>query len=199
MDPLASEYISSMEADSRIFYSVVQINLAHTIMLAERRIIEGSDAAAILQALYKLHEHGVSGLDLRPELEDIYMAVEDFVTKATSEEVGSKFNTAKSRNDQVATAIRLTLRKNLLDVEEKLLELVNALIALSEKNTDTIMPGYTHHLRASPRRSYFCLPPRCRAHRAGLRCHELLSDGSLRASWDELPHRSRAGGAHVGF
>lgn len=150
MDPLASEYISSMEADSRIFYSVVQINLAHTIMLAERRIIEGSDAAAILQALYKLHEHGVSGLDLRPELEDIYMAVEDFVTKATSEEVGSKFNTAKSRNDQVATAIRLTLRKNLLDVEEKLLELVNALIALSEKNTDTIMPGYTHLQVAQP-------------------------------------------------
>ncbi|MFB0500783.1 MAG: argininosuccinate lyase [Candidatus Hadarchaeaceae archaeon] len=150
MDPLASEYISSMEADVRIFYSVVQINLAHTIMLAERRIIDGADAAAILRALYKLHEHGVSGLNLRPELEDIHMAVEDFVTKETSEEVGGKLNTAKSRNDQVATAIRLTLRKNLLDVEERLLELVNVLVALAEKNTDTIMPGYTHLQVAQP-------------------------------------------------
>jgi len=150
MDPLASEYISSMEADARIFYSVVQINLAHTIMLAERRIIDGADAAAILRTLYKLHEHGVSGLDLRPELEDIHMAVEDFVTKETSEEVGGKLNTAKSRNDQVATAIRLTLRKNLLDVEERLLELVSTLVALAEKNIDTIMPGYTHLQVAQP-------------------------------------------------
>ncbi len=150
MDPLASEYISSMEADARIFYSVVQINIAHTIMLAERRIIDGANAATILQALYKLHEQGVGGLDRRPELEDIHMAVEDFVTKATSEEVGGKLNTAKSRNDQVATAIRLTLRKNLLDVEERLLELVSTLIALAEKNIDTIMPGYTHLQVAQP-------------------------------------------------
>jgi argininosuccinate lyase len=150
MDPLASEYISSMEADARIFYPVVQVNLAHTIMLAERRIITKQDAASILQALYKLHERGVGGLDLRPELEDIHMAVEEFVTKATSEEIGGKLNTAKSRNDLVATAIRLTLRKNLLDVEEKLLELVSAMVALAEKNTDVIMPGYTHLQVAQP-------------------------------------------------
>jgi len=150
MDPLASEYISSMGADARIFYSVVQVNLAHTIMLAERRIIGEQDAAAILRALYELHERGVGGLDLRPELEDIHMAVEEFVIKATDEEVGGKLSTAKSRNDQVATAIRLTLRKGLLDVEERLLELVSALVALAEKNTDVIMPGYTHLQVAQP-------------------------------------------------
>ncbi len=150
MDPLASEYISSMEADARIFYSVVQVNLAHTIMLTERQIIAKQDAAAILRALYEIHERGVGGLELRPELEDIHMAIEEFVTKATSEEVGGKLSTAKSRNDQVATAIRLTLRKNLLDVEERLLELVSALITLAEKNTDAIMPGYTHLQVAQP-------------------------------------------------
>lgn len=150
MDPLASEYISSMVADARIFYSVVQVNLAHIIMLAERRIITEQDAAAILRALYEIHEHGIEMLDLRPELEDIHMAVEEFVIKATSEEVGGKLNTAKSRNDQVATAIRLTLRKGLLDVEKRLLELVDALVALAEKNTDVIMPGYTHLQVAQP-------------------------------------------------
>ena len=150
MEPLAAEYTSSMQADMRIFYSVVQVNLAHIIMLAERRIITEQDAAAILRALYELHERGVEGLDLRPELEDIHMAVEEFVIKATSEEVGGKLNTAKSRNDQVATAIRLTLRKGLFNVEERLLELVGALVALAEKNTDVIMPGYTHLQVAQP-------------------------------------------------
>ncbi len=150
MDPLASEYISSMEADARIFYPVVQVNLAHTIMLAERKIIPEGDAAAILRALYKLHEGGIGELELRAELEDIHMAVEEFVTKATGEVIGGKLNTAKSRNDQVTTAIRLALRKNLLDVEEKLLELVNALVTLAEKNTDAVMPGYTHLQVAQP-------------------------------------------------
>lgn len=150
MEPIAAEYTSSMQADMRIFYSVVQVNLAHIIMLAEKRIITEQDAAAILRPLCELHERGVEGLDLRPELEDIHMAVEEFVIKATGEEVGGKLNTAKSRNDQVATAIRLTLRKELLDVEERLLELVSALVALAEKNTDIIMPGYTHLQVAQP-------------------------------------------------
>ncbi|MFQ6130385.1 MAG: argininosuccinate lyase, partial [Candidatus Hadarchaeaceae archaeon] len=150
MNPLASEYISSMEADARIFHSVMQVNLAHTIMLAEKKIITEQDAAAILRALYELHERGVEGLELRPELEDIHMAIEEFVIKATGEDVGGKLNTAKSRNDQVATAIRLTLRKEVLDVEERLLELVSALVALGEKNTGVIMPGYTHLQVAQP-------------------------------------------------
>ena len=150
MDPLASEYISSIEADARIFYSVMHVNLAHIIMLAEKKIITEQDAATILRALYEIHERGVEGLDLRPELEDIHMAIEEFVIKATGEEVGGKLNTAKSRNDQVATAIRLTLRKGVLDVGERLLELVSALVALAEKNTGVIMPGYTHLQVAQP-------------------------------------------------
>jgi argininosuccinate lyase len=153
MDSLVSGYTSSMEADARIFYSVVQVNLAHTIMLAERRIISEQDAVAILRALCQLHEGGIGELELRPELEDIHMAVEEFVTNATGATggaIGGKLNTAKSRNDQVATAIRLTLRKNLSDVEDRLLELVGALVALAEKNIDTVMPGYTHLQIAQP-------------------------------------------------
>jgi len=150
MEPIAAEYTSSMQDDMRIFYSVVQVNLAHIIMLAERRIITEQDAAAILRPLCELHERGIEGLDLRPELEDIHMAIEEFVIKATGEEVGGKLNTAKSRNDQVATAIRLTLRKGVLDVEERLLELVSALVALAEKNTGVVMPGYTHLQVAQP-------------------------------------------------
>ncbi|MDI6819644.1 MAG: argininosuccinate lyase [Candidatus Hodarchaeaceae archaeon] len=149
-DEMISEYTSSMRADVRIFKPVVQINMAHIIMLAERRIIPEEDAAAILRALHELHERGVEALELRPELEDIHMAVEKFVIAATDEEVGGKLHTAKSRNDQVAAAIRMTLRKDLLEVQAALLELIGNLIALAEKNTRTIMPGYTHLQVAEP-------------------------------------------------
>jgi len=150
MDEMVSEYTSSMRADIRIFKPVVQINMAHVIMLAERRIIPEGDAVAILRALRELHERGVEALELKPELEDIHMAVEKYVVGVTSEVVGGKLNTAKSRNDQVATAIRMTLRKDLLEVQVALLELINNLLTLAGKHMKTIMPGYTHLQVAQP-------------------------------------------------
>ena len=116
MEPLASEYTSSMKDDARLFYPTVQINMAHVIMLAERGIIPAKDASAILRALQDLYRGGITKLDLRPELEDVHMAVEEFVVKETSEETGGKLHTAKSRNDQVSAAIKLALRKSLLDL-----------------------------------------------------------------------------------
>ena len=150
MDEMVSEYTSSMQADVRIFKPVVHVNMAHVIMLAERRIISEGDVAAILRALHELHNQGVEVLEMDPELEDIHMAVEKFVIGATSEEVGGKLNTAKSRNDQVATAIRITLRKDLLEVQAALLELINNLLTLAGKHMKTIMPGYTHLQVAQP-------------------------------------------------
>ncbi|MGQ9788436.1 MAG: argininosuccinate lyase [Candidatus Hadarchaeaceae archaeon] len=150
MEPVASEYISSMKDDTVIFHPVVQINIAHTIMLAEQGIISGKEAGAILKALHGLHHGGVSKLDLRAELEDIHMAVEDFVIKQTGEAIGGKMHTAKSRNDQVSAAIKLALRKKLLDLGDQMLKLINALLAQAEKNTETVMPGYTHLQTAEP-------------------------------------------------
>jgi len=150
MDEFASQYTSSMREDVRIFYPTVQINIAHTIMLAERKIISRQDAAALLRALHNLYKDGISRLNLKPDLEDVHVAVEEFVVKETGVEIGGKLHTGKSRNDQVSTAIKLALRKDLLDVEQVLLKLVNTLVMLAEKNTDTIMPGYTHLQIAEP-------------------------------------------------
>ena len=150
MDPLAAEYTSSMKADARIFYPTVQINLAHTMMLAERGIIPVKEASAILKALLDLHGKGTGGLELPPELEDIHMVVEKFVIDAVGDEVGGKMHTAKSRNDQVATAVRMALRKEILETEERILGLVKALLGLAEKNMNTTMPGYTHLQVAQP-------------------------------------------------
>lgn len=150
MDPVASEYISSMQADRRISEEVVQINVAHAIMLAERRIIPERDASAILRALLDLRERGFDSLEARPELEDIHLAVEEFVIRSAGEEVGGRLGVAKSRNDQVATAIRMRLRKDLLEVQGGLLELISSLLALADENLRTIMPGYTHLQVAQP-------------------------------------------------
>ena len=150
MDSLASWYTSSMADDIRIFYPTVRINIAQTVMLAECGIIAKKDAAAILRSLHGLYKGGISYLELRPELEDIHMAVEEFVTKSTDEHIGGKLHTAKSRNDQVSAAIRLELRKDLLDVGNGLLKLVKTLTQISGKNVETIMPGYTHLQVAEP-------------------------------------------------
>jgi len=149
-DPLAAEYTSSMKSDPRIFYQVVQINIAHTMMLADRGIIPTKDASAILKSLLELHGKKVGELELSPDLEDINMAVEKFVSDATGEEVGGKMHTAKSRNDQVATAIKMALREELVELEENLLGLVKSLLELADKNMNTIMPGYTHSQVAQP-------------------------------------------------
>ena len=148
MDPLAREFTSSMRADVRIFKPVVDINLAHTIMLAERGLITPSDAAQLLHALLELKERGPEALE--QGFEDIHEAVERFVISRTSEEVGGKLHTAKSRNDQVACAIRMELKLGLLETQMELLALVHQLLELAGENTATVMPGYTHLQMAEP-------------------------------------------------
>lgn len=150
MDPLAAKYTSSMLDDASIFYPAVRVNIAHTIMLEECGIIPKKDAAALLRALIKLNGIDISKFDFKPELEDIHMLIEEFVIRATNEKVGGRLHTAKSRNDQVSAAVRIALRTKLLDIGIALLRLVDTMIALAEKNVETIMPGYTHLQVAEP-------------------------------------------------
>lgn len=149
IDPFVARYTSSLEEDIRIFKAVVRINVAHVMMLANKGVISKTDASALLEALLKLHDTDPSKLETPPELEDIHMVVEDYVTKEAGE-AGGKLNTAKSRNDQVVTAIKLVLREGLLDVVEATLSLLNVLLNRAEKNTDIVMPGYTHLQIAEP-------------------------------------------------
>lgn len=150
MESSTSEYTSSLEEDVKIFQTVVKINIAHVMMLANKGIIPKPDASKILKALVKLHDTDVSTLEMRPEMEDIHMVVEEFVVKEAGEEAGGKLHTAKSRNDQVAAAIKMVLRDDVLKVEEALLGLVEALLTKAEKNLNTVMPGYTHLQVAEP-------------------------------------------------
>ncbi len=140
------EFTSSLTSDEKLLKHVVNINKAHIVMLIENGIISRNDGSKILGALLSLENK----LSLRSNVEDIHMLVEEEVIKSVGLDVGGNLNLAKSRNDQVATAIRMALREDLLNVMEKTVNLQETVIQLAEKNIKTIVPGYTHLQPAQP-------------------------------------------------
>ena len=139
------EFTSSMPSDRRLFEHVVKINQAHVIMLVKQRIIGASAGKKLLHALstVKLPAR------LQP-IEDVHMYIEEEVTKKIGLEIGGNLNVGKSRNDQVATAIRMELRRCLFLLLCSIVVTQEALIKRSEKNLSTIIPGYTHLQPAQP-------------------------------------------------
>lgn len=140
-----SKFTSSIKDDKVLSESVIDINKAHVIMLMEENIIDKSTSIALLKALTSIKTDS-----LDESIEDIHMAIEEYVLKKTSEEVGGNLHIGKSRNDQIATAIRIPLRNKLIDSMEKILKLQKKLIEVSEKNVNTIILQYTHLQPAQP-------------------------------------------------
>jgi argininosuccinate lyase len=140
------KFISSIESDKKILKAVIKINQAHVIMLMEQKIIERLDGVKLLKALGELSLN----IKLPPTLEDVHMFIEEKVIEACGSEVGGNLHIAKSRNDQVATAIRMGLRENLLKLMGNVVEIQKALITLAEGHTKTVFPGYTHMQPAQP-------------------------------------------------
>jgi len=140
------KFTSSIKSDQRLLKSVIKINEAHVAMMMEQKIIAWSDGVRLLQALSELN----SKMKLKPSLEDIHMAVEEEVMKKVGSEIGGNLHIAKSRNDQVATAIRMALRENLIDLMTSVVGLQEALTKLAEEHVRTVVPGYTHLQPAQP-------------------------------------------------
>ncbi len=137
-DDVAS-FTSSRKDDVRLADAVISINKAHVVMLIEQKIIQPQNGAKILKALAKQE-----GSKLDPSAEDVHMAVEEAVLAETGPEVGGNLHIAKSRNDQVATAIRMTLRKELLTIMLEVLDMQQSLLETANKHVDTIILEYTH-------------------------------------------------------
>lgn len=145
----AASYTSSLDFDVRIFAADVQCNLVHTTMLKEQGIISAPDADLIIKALQKLQKEGIEALDLDPSVEDIHMAVENYVTCEIGEVAGF-MHTAKSRNDQVATDLRIALKEEIKTINNGILTFIKKLIPMAENNLETVMVGYTHLQHAQP-------------------------------------------------
>ena len=113
-----SKFTSSIKDDQVLSEAVIDINKAHVIMLMEENIVDKSTSIALLKALSSIEANS-----LEESSEDIHMAIEEYVLKKTSEKVGGNLHIGKSRNDQIATAIRIHLRNKLIESMEKILKL----------------------------------------------------------------------------
>ncbi|MCX6643743.1 MAG: argininosuccinate lyase, partial [Candidatus Bathyarchaeota archaeon] len=140
-----AKFTSSIKDDARLATAVVGINKAHVVMLMEQKIIQWQDGAKILKALSKQ-----SSIKLDPSAEDVHMAVEEAVLNETGPEVGGNLHIAKSRNDQVATAIRMQLRSELVELMFDVLQMQESLLDTASKHVDTVILEYTHLQPAQP-------------------------------------------------
>ena len=145
----AAEYNSSLEFDKIIFEADIKTNFAHTSMLKHEKIIDENTADKILEALDKLKEEGIDVLVFDPSVEDIHMAIENYVTEVVGPEAGF-MHTAKSRNDQVATDIRLVLREKIIDIQIGILNFIEGIVEFAKKHLETVFIGYTHLQHAQP-------------------------------------------------
>ncbi|MEM3477922.1 MAG: argininosuccinate lyase [Archaeoglobaceae archaeon] len=144
MDKEALNFTSSIEHDSNIFYYDILVDVAHVLCLHKGCYLTTREAVEIINALAKVLKEGYSR-----EFEDIHEAIEAKVTEITKE--GKRMHTGRSRNDEIATCLRLFARDNLLRIAQKILEVQSTILDLAEKN-DAIMPGFTHLQFAQPTR-----------------------------------------------
>lgn len=140
-----AKFTSSIKDDVKLSQAVVAINKAHVVMLTEQKIIKDADGAKLLAALTK---HADIQLDASSE--DVHMAVEEAVLKEVGWETGGNLHIAKSRNDHVATAIRMALRRNLLSLMTSVIQMQESLLVTAEKHTKTVILAYTHLQPAQP-------------------------------------------------
>jgi argininosuccinate lyase len=145
----AAKYTSSLESDKAIFDADIKCNFAHVLMLKEEKIIDENIAIKILEALDKLKDEGYDALIFDHSVEDIHMAIENYVTSIVGPDAGF-MHTAKSRNDQVATDIRLVLRDKISQIQIGILEFIEGLTLLAEEHLETVTIGYTHLQHAQP-------------------------------------------------
>lgn len=148
--PETNDFNSSIAFDSRMFKEDIDGSIAHATMLGKQGIIELSESEKIISELKKIKEDIISGkLTIDPDAEDIHTFIEGELTERIGQ-TGKRLHTARSRNDQVALDIRLTLKPEIDGIVNQLKELVSMLADKAEKYSDTVMPGYTHMQRAQP-------------------------------------------------
>jgi argininosuccinate lyase len=137
------DFLSSREADKRILQADLLVDRAHLIMLQEQGLISKDLCSLIIKALDALSESDLGAG------EDVHEAIEAFVISKVGPE-GGRMHTGRSRNDEVATCIRLALREEMLSLMEEQLSLIQTMVALAEKHTATMIPGFTHTQHAQP-------------------------------------------------
>jgi len=150
MSDLVKRYTSSVFFDKRLWQADIQGSLAHAGMLAAQGIISVEDHAAIERGMAQIRSEIESGaFEWKLDLEDVHLNIEARLTQLVGD-AGKRLHTGRSRNDQVATDIRLWLRAQIDTIAGLIGELKGSLLDLAEQHADTVMPGFTHLQVAQP-------------------------------------------------
>ena len=149
-DKLVEEYTESISFDQRLYEVDIQGSKAHASMLAKVGVLTNAERDAIISGLDQiLGDIEQGNFSWSRTLEDVHMNIEARLTERIGD-VGKKLHTGRSRNDQVATDIRLYLRQGIEGLSSEVLTLMESLLDLAEREYDTIMPGFTHLQVAQP-------------------------------------------------
>ncbi len=147
---LVKKYTGSIDFDKRLAAWDIQGSLAHAQMLQQAGVLSADDVAAIGQGMAEILAEIESGqMPWSLDLEDVHMNVERRLTDKIGD-AGKRLHTGRSRNDQVATDIRLWLRDEISTIQGLIRQLQAALLDLAEQHADTVMPGFTHLQVAQP-------------------------------------------------
>jgi len=150
MSDLVKRYTSSVFFDKRMWQADITGSLAHAEMLAAQGIISADDHASIVRGMAQITTDIESGnFEWKLDLEDVHLNIEARLTQLVGD-AGKRLHTGRSRNDQVATDVRLWLRGEIDLIGELLVDLQKSLLDVAEKNVDVILPGFTHLQVAQP-------------------------------------------------
>lgn len=147
LHPDVLSFSSSLSDDRALLREDLVGSLAHVIMLARSGIIPVIEARVLKEALQWIWDEDERGELHLPEEEDVHMAIEALLGQRLGA-TAKMLHAARSRNDQVATALRLHVREHSLEVESDLIDLVGLLIARAKEDRDLLIPSYTHRQRA---------------------------------------------------
>ncbi|WP_374318403.1 argininosuccinate lyase [Aquabacterium sp.] len=150
MSELVKRYTASVFFDKRLWKADIQGSLAHADMLQAQGLISAADLEAIQKGMAQITAEIEAGsFEWKLDLEDVHLNIEARLTQLVGD-AGKRLHTGRSRNDQVATDVRLWLRGEIDEIGVLLIELQKALVDVAEQNTDTILPGFTHLQVAQP-------------------------------------------------
>ena len=150
MSDLVKRYTASVDFDQRLWRQDINGSLAHARMLAKQGIIAAADLADIEKGMAQIVEEIESGkFEWSLDLEDVHLNIEKRLTTLVGD-AGKRLHTGRSRNDQVATDIRLWLRDEIDLIDAEMERLMTGLLDQAEREAATIMPGFTHLQTAQP-------------------------------------------------
>ena len=149
-DKFVEKFTESVSFDWRLYHHDIMGSIAHAQMLVHTGVLKGTEGKKIIHGLKSIEADIDKGkFKWRVELEDVHMNIEAALVQRIGE-VGKKLHTGRSRNDQVATDMRLYLRDEVDAIHGLITAVMSVLLDVAEREADTLMPGYTHMQAAQP-------------------------------------------------